>query len=431
MSNRRTLVVGTTPDYIDLIRQCFPGRSLFLTDVQDRAGAVEPRPPAPSELLSNLACYDETFTKLREHIDHYGIVLRGIACFDCESMLLAANIAQSMSIPYATPEAIGVCRNKYTCKQMWHEIGLPCPKAGLVGNASEAQAFLHQTGTSAVLKPVAGSGSEYVFPCANDQECVAAFSTIESHLSELRNNANRPLYSRDLSEANTRYPCVMEEFVRGDEYSCDFVIDGDDLQIVRIARKMPASGMSFGTTLAYVVPSDLPHPLTTREFSSQLRSAARALGLERAICMLDFIVRDGKAIMIEMTPRPGGDCLPPLLRRSAGFDMLGFALDFAEGRISSIPHRSEWALLVGLRLFAKAPGTVAEIATEAIQKDERIVEYHIKHGVGHEIAFPPEDYDSRLLGHVIFKPSSADAFNVAEECTAIAALLDVEIRTAP
>ena len=205
--------------------------------------------------------------------------------------------------------------------------------------------------------------------------------------------------------------------------------DRYDKEIVRIARKVPERGSSFGTTLAYVVPATLPPPLSADRFRCQLRNAAQALGLKRAVCMLDFIVCDGEAKMIEMTPRPGGDCLPPLLLRSAGFDMLGFAMDFAGGHVPCIPEPSEWKLLVGLRLFANAAGIIASMDAKALKEDRRVTEYHLQCGPGHEVVLPPEDYDSRVLGHVIFEPSSSD--DMAAECAQIAELLEVEMEQTP
>lgn len=429
MADRSVLVVGTTSDYIDIIRQRFPGRTLFLTDIECRANAIEPAPPAPTELLSDLACGDETLSKLRKHIGQHGIELSGMVCFDCESMMLAANIARALSLPYVSPEAVSVCRSKYECKQLWREMNLPCPQAELVKSAAEAKAFLQKTGGAAVLKPVAGSGSEYVFICSNDDECEKAFSTIESKLSVLRSNPGKPLYSRDLSEAKKQCICVMEEFIQGDEYSCDFVIDGNRLEIIRIARKIHAIGMSFGTTLAYVVPTDLPGTLRTEDLCRQLRAAAQALGLDRAICMIDLMVRDGKALMIEMTPRPGGDCLPSLLMKSGGLDILGLAIDFAEGRFPSIPEKAEWKRLVGLRLFATKSGRITQMNADALLADDRVVEYHAKAGSGHTVVLPPDDYDSRLLGHVIFKPSEPGISAIEKECLEIAGLLKLELKT--
>lgn len=425
MPDRLTLVVGTTSDYIDMIRQRSPRRALFLTDTTERSRAAEPRPREAAEVLCHLQDYGETLAQLRKHLASWKIDLDGIVCFDCESMQLAAQLAEAFSLPYPSPGTVTKCRDKHASKEAWRSRGLPCPHAELVRNPREALSFLQRSNGTAILKPVAGSGSEYVFLCAGTSECRAAFSTIESSVSALGNNPDRPLYSRDRSWTETPHACVMEEVVQGEEYSCDFVLDGGRVDIVRMARKIPARDMPFGTTLAYVVPGALPAPMEIGSFRDQLKSAAQALGLERAICMLDFIVSDGRPVMIEMTPRPGGDCLVPLCLRSAGLDILGFALDFARGGSPRIPPPSEWRPLVGLRLLARTPGTIAELNSEALRKDKRVVEFRVKRRPGHRVVLPPEDYDSWGLGHIIFRPSGGN--KVEEECAEITRLLEIEM----
>jgi len=220
---------------------------------------------------------------------------------------------------------------------------------------------------------------------------------------------------------------AVEEFIEGAEFSCDYILDGDCVEIVRIARKVPARGLPIGTILAYLLPAELPPPIEIEDFRRQLRDAARAVGLERAICMLDFFVRDGEAVLIEIAPRPGGDCLPFLLRRSCGLDILGAALDFAERRPVSIPAPERWRRLVGVRLFASRPGVIREISTASIREDRRALECYLKRGPGHRVILPPENYDSRILGHVIFEPNDFDA--IESECLEIASKLRVEMET--
>jgi hypothetical protein len=143
--------------------------------------------------------------------------------------------------------------------------------------------------------------------------------------------------------------------------------------------------------------------------------------------MLDFIVRGGNAVMIEMAPRPGGDCLPPLLMRSCGMDILGLALDFAAGSPVATSDPSTWRRLAGVRLFASRPGVISRIDANALREDQRVVECHLKRDPGHRVVLPPEDYDSRLLGHVIFEPSAPG--KIEDECFEIAAKLEVEVET--
>jgi biotin carboxylase len=157
--------------------------------------------------------------------------------------------------------------------------------------------------------------------------------------------------------------------------------------------------------------------------------AAAALGIERSICMVDFIVREGNIYLLEMTPRLGGDCLPPLVFHSSGLDMLNLALDFAQELRAAIPPLAEWRPLVGLKLFATRSGVISRISADSLLSDPRVCEVHLRRGVGHHVILPPEDYDSWWLGYAVFEPASSE--NVAEECRELSSKLDVSLETEP
>jgi biotin carboxylase len=173
----------------------------------------------------------------------------------------------------------------------------------------------------------------------------------------------------------------------------------------------------------------LPGSIDIESLKKQLHKAARAIGLNRAICMVDFIVREDKVYLLEMTPRPGGDCIPPLLKQSSGFDILGYALDFAEHHEAALPEPSQWRRLVGLRLFAKHGGVIRKIDTNRVRLDDRVREVYLKRSPGHRVVLPPQDYDSRILGHIIFAPSRPE--DIEADCRELLQTVTVEMEISP
>jgi biotin carboxylase len=427
MSNRRVLVVGTTADYIDIINRRFPQRALFITDINERAKATELTPHPEDELLCDLSSQLEQISaSLQKHLNQWCMELSGIACFDCESMSTAAFIAYSFGLSYPSTEAVLKCRDKYICKQIWRQTELPCPDVELIHSTSDAISFLQRIEGPVVLKPLTGSGSELVFLCSTEDECVVAFKTMRSKLVCHPDSRMYASCVCDGKKVDPRRVFMAEEFVQGDEYSCDFTVDGDHVEIIRIARKILDANNAFGTTLAYLLPSSLPEGLDENIFRDQLRTAAKSLGLNRAICMLDFIIQNNRVFMIELAPRPGGDCLPPLLLNSCGMDILECTLDFAEGH-PFVPDMSmQWRPLVGVRLFSACSGEIEQIDSSALLKDHRVVESHLKRSPGHRVVLPPENYESRLLGHVIFEPTTPE--NIENECLEIASKLKIEMK---
>ena len=423
MPDSRVLVVGTTADYIDLINRRYPGRALFITEVGERQKAREISPSPGSELLFDLRDFAGVQAALVSHLEQWRQTVSGVTSYDCESMELASSLAEHLGLPYPSPDAIRLVRDKLATKRCWQQQGVYGPRAALVTSEKEAVHFAAEVRGPVVLKPLTGSGSELTFRCDRPEDCHPAFRLIKSGLAR---RANTRMYASS-SRTDLQPMIEIEEWIEGPEYSCDFIIDGETVQVIRVAAKLHSTRMPFGTTLAYLLPARLPGDLTEISLADKLREAALAVGIKRAVCMVDFIVREGRPYFLELTPRPGGDCLPPLIMRSCGLDMLGVALDLAEGKPISVPPASQWTHLVGLRLFARASGRIRRLDASAVMAHPTVIECYFKRTPGHVVTLPPEDYDSWLLGHIIFRPSS---YRLLEpECLALASRIIIETET--
>jgi biotin carboxylase len=269
----------------------------------------------------------------------------------------------------------------------------------------EAVRFFEQIDRPVVIKPLTGSGSELVFLCESVVDCMRAFRTLSIRLAD---HCNARMYAPvKLGEEiiNPRNTFVIEEHIRGREFSCDFILDEGHVEIIRIARKIQAKEKPLGTIQAYVLPSVLAGKIDTGRFREQLLNASTALGLTRTIAMVDFIIRGQTAYLLELTPRPGGDCLPDMMRHSSGFDIIGASLDFAEGKSVTVPPPDAWRRIVGTRLFASRDGILRDIDTAEVKRDRRVLAVLLKRQPNDVIILPPDDYESWLLGTVIFKPS--------------------------
>jgi biotin carboxylase len=415
----KVLVVGTTADYIDWIRRSCPGRAVFLTDPKVRRQAQELCPAAAEEILCDLSDYDRSRQVIQRHLDQNGFRLEGIACYDCESMELAAHLGQSYDLPYPSIQAVNNCRNKFLSKTLWQAHDLHTPKARIIRSETEAAHFFQEFGGLCVLKPLSGSGSELIYRCDSIQEC-------EHNYREIRNGLNRSGDNRLFRSLSAPEPAILaEEFIAGNEYSCDFVIDKERVEIIRITRKIISAEGPFGTALGYLLPGILPAETDEPELCQTLYRSAAALGLRRAICMLDFMIDNGRIVLLEMAPRPGGDCLPFLLRHCYHLDVLKLLLDFSRQRPLRLNRRLELPPSVGLRLHARQSGILKKIDSHRLQSDARISEIHLTRQTGHLIKMPPDDYDSWLLGHIIFEPDGDS--EVESQCLALLDKLIVEI----
>ncbi|MFZ5563644.1 MAG: ATP-grasp domain-containing protein [Thermodesulfobacteriota bacterium] len=416
-ADTRVLVVGTTPDYVDWICRADPGRALFITEPALRRDAREPAPGPRDEILCDLARPDHLFAALLAHLRKWNIEIDGVACFDCESLPPAAFLAQKLGLNFVSPQAVAACRDKQTSKTLWKKNGIFCPIVAPIFKEAEAVEFFTKNGVC-VLKPAFGAGSELVFRCDTRESCRRAFDLISKGL--LRRSGHR-LY-RNTGDAA---PIIAETCVNGPEFSCDFFVESGRATLIRLAKKIPAPpGSPFGTTLAYVLVEALPG-IDNAALARNMADGASALGISRSLCMADFIVHEGRPALLEMTPRPGGDCLPPLIRHALDIDTLLLALDVAQHRPLSLADCPPPRLMAGLRFHARQEGVLTRADWSAIAGDPRVREVLPVRHPGDKIFLPPRDYDSFLLGSAVFAPAGPDT--LAEECAGLLNRLIVEI----
>jgi biotin carboxylase len=418
-ADRRVLVVGTTADYIQWIRSCRPGQVLFLTDPAIRREADEPGPSAGEELLCDLADADQVRDALDGHLEKWQMALDGIACYDCESMALAARLARAYALPYPGIQAVDNCRDKYRSRVLWRNHGLDVPEVRRIDSVDDAIGFFRKTGGPCVLKPLSGSGSELIFRCDSQADCDRCYRRIHQGMERRRDHR---LYQ---PQAGGAFAIIAETFVGGEEYSCDFVLQDDRVTPIRLAQKVRFPQDPFGTAKAYILPGTWPEAIDPGQFERVLYQSARALGLERAVCMLDFIVKDERMVLLELAPRPGGDCLPSLVRRCYGLDVLQMMLDFARQLPIDVDPPPNHPPMVGLRLHAEKEGVLASIDTRDLRQDPRVQEIQLNRQPGHRIKRPPEDYDAWLLGHVIFVPDPHT--DIGAQCRTLCDMLTIEV----
>ncbi len=412
----RVLVVGTTPDYIDWIRNSSPGSALFLTEARTRRNSSDPLPEPGEEILCNLADLKTAQQLIREHLQRWEIKLSGVVCFDCESLPAASDLAKEFELVFPSADAINNCRSKYDSKALWKKYGVSCPNYQIISSAEDAWAFIENNNGSCVLKPVFGSGSELTFRCRSREDCQKAVDLFY-HRHQNAAPSNSP--------TDSKWPLILaESWVNGKEYSCDCLIENGRAEIIRFTAKISSPSAPFGTTLGYTLASP-PGDTAAFSLSDELFKAADALGIKRAICMADFMVDDKGVCFLEMTPRLGGDCIPHLIRSVHRVDMLVLALDFARGKRISQTTFGSRCRGIGLRIFAENEGVLCSITTNSLDKDPRILEIRITRKAGHKITLPPDDYDSWLLGYIIFKPD--EKVEIERQCIEITKSIQMEI----
>jgi len=426
--NRSVLIVGTTPDYVVKLYERYPNSLLFLTDIRFKEDPLLKKLPPSSMIFASLENSEEACRRAHEFLKAGLAAPDGIACFDCDSLLLASRLGSELGLRFPAWEAIARCRSKFESKKIWTGRGVASPIASIASSLPETIDFFKSHGENMVLKPLAGSGSELLFHCRDESGVTKAVSILEEELPKRRGN---PLFRPFPNPPGDSLidPCccwVAEEFISGPEFSCDFVLQEGDVFFIRETGKIKATDKPFGSVLAYTFPPRYPAGFQKRVLKEVLKKATNSLGFDWGYFMVDFILHQGTPILIEMTPRPGGDSIPELVRAATGLDTLALYLDFVQGDFKepkelSLPPES----FASLNFFAPMEGKIQVLDGRKVQASPHVRKLFFKKQVGDRVILPPKDYDNRLLGYCIIEVTPG--LDLVAETQRLQELLEVGI----
>lgn len=422
------LVAWTTPDYVSRLQHRHPEEVYFVVDSRFKDSPDIECLDRSAVIFTGFEDLRQALRSIKQDLLSKNLSPKGVACFDCDALVPASFLARDLGLPFPDTNAIVRARNKYEAGRLWKQRGIPSPSVLLVSGLEDTLEGFRRMQRNVVLKPVSGSGSELVFHCRSEEEVVESFRIMER---ELPLRASNPLFQPLPSPAgetlvDPRRVWIVEEFVSGPEFSCDFLLEDERITVIRETGKIKSSAQTFGSILAYTYPPVYPEGLSSAPLCDILHRAAGALGFTWGHFMVDFILQNGHPIIIEMTPRPGGDSIPDLLETATGIDLLELHLNFvAAGFHPSKLPSPPGERFASINLFAARKGKIVWIDPSPVIAHPRVRAVFLRKRAGDMILLPPESYDHRLLGHAIVSLDSEE--DILTFSTQLEGLLKVKI----
>ena len=192
-------------------------------------------------------------------------------------------------------EAARNFRDKGRMKDVLARAGVPCARHARVTDPDAAWEFARRTGFPLVVKPAAGAGAKGTFRVADADGLEAALA------------ASRPAPER---------PTVLEEFVRGEEFSFDTVsIRGRPVwHSLSIYRPSPLEVVETPwIQWCVLIPREVDHPRYDDVRHVAFRALA-ALGMGTGLSHMEWFRRpDGAVLVSEVGARPPGAQITSLI----------------------------------------------------------------------------------------------------------------------
>ena len=302
------------------------------------------------------------------------------------SMNVMGRIHDELNLSGVSRKQAVVATNKHLMREAFKKGDAPSPISILAKSAEDAwEQFMAMPG-DAILKPSRNSGSRGI----------AKVSKGSNGVSEVSKEDFYKLYDIALEESRDN-SVLIEQFIEGPEFSVEIIVWEGKVNVLTVTDKKTTEAPHF-VELGHNQPSCFPEETVALIKDAAVRGV-KALGVDKCACHAEVKVQDGKAYLMEIGARMGGDFISTVLTRlSTGIDMVAAAIDCA---LNIKPDLTPKAAPQGvcIRYFCPKPGKLVSISNTEVLDDPRVHEWEIYHQVGDEI---PEVTSSRCRsGHVI------------------------------
>lgn len=322
--------------------------------------AVDGNPKAPGFNVADKAiCADivneETMLKIArdEHVD--GVIH---PCSEV-SMAVMGRINDELGLSGISREQAICATNKHLMRKAFEKGNAPSPKSILAQDAEDAWSRLqNEFDTDAILKPSRNSGSRGIAKVSRNMDKGDFIRAYDEALSE----------SRDHS-------VLIEQFIKGPEFSIEMIVWQGEIHVLTVTDKKTTGAPHF-VELGHNQPSCFS-ATDVETLKAAAVAGVRALGVNNCACHAEAKLMNGKAYLMEVGARLGGDFISTeLTHLSTGIDMVAAAIDVALGVEPDLSAKEE-PKGVCIRYFCPKPGKLVSILNTEVLNNPHVYLWEI------------------------------------------------------
>lgn len=311
------------------------------------------------------------------------------------SMNVMGRINDELGLAGISKEQAIRSTNKHLMRKAFEKGNAPSPKSILTSSAEDAwNHFCNEFDAIAILKPSRNSGSRGIAKIEKNMTKERFFMLYDIAFNE----------SRDKS-------VLIEQFIEGPEFSVEIIVWNNVVNVLTVTDKKTTGAPHF-VELGHSQPSCFPEEIVKIVKDAAI-AGVKSLGVNACACHAEVKVQNGKAYLMEIGARMGGDFISTVLTiLSTGIDMIEASVNCALGIEPNLKPRDK-QLGACIRYFCPMPGKLISISNTEILNNARIYDSEIYCKVGDKI---PEVTSSLCRsGHVIVTEESPQkAIELAE-----------------
>lgn len=285
----------------------------------------------------------------------------GIMSFACDpGVVTAAYVAEQMGLPNVGPyKSVCILQNKGLFREFLTKNGFTVPTAKGYKNIDEALNDADMFHWPVIVKPTDSAGSKGV-----------------NRVDDPKNLKESIEYALSFSHSDE---FIIEDFITQHGYSSDtdsFSVNGELKFVSFNSQRFDRDAKNPYTPAAYSWPSSMTAE-HQEELKNEIQRLIKLLGMKTAVYNIETREgTDGKAYIMELSPRGGGNRLSECLRYATGVDMITnmvkYSVDLPLDEITQKPYDGCWAEII---LHSDEPGIFKklwisdEIADNVVERD--------------------------------------------------------------
>lgn len=285
-------------------------------------------------------------------------------------VVTAAYVAEKMGLPFqCSYEAACILQDKYRFRQFLRDNGFNCPNAKGYTNAEEALKDVDYFNWPVIVKPVDSAGSKGVSRVDDPEKLLDAitYALSESHNGHF----------------------IIEDFLEKRGFSAgseSFVVDGKLLYNGFYDQYFDKNAVNPYTPSAEVWPSIMEQKYQN-EIKSELQRLFTLLGVTTGLFNVECrVCTNGKAYLMEVSPRAGGNRLAEMLNYAADVNINEAETKKAVGlqvvNMHEPNYKGHFAILV---LHSEKEGIFQKIEIETTFREKHVIEEEIRISVGDKV----------------------------------------------
>ena len=285
-------------------------------------------------------------------------------------VVTAAYVAEKMGLPFqCSYEAACILQDKSRFRQFLRDNGFNCPNAKGYDNAEDALKDVDFFNWPVIVKPVDSAGSKGVTKVDDKSKLKEA---IEFALSESHNGY-----------------FIVEDFLEKNGFSVgseSFVVDGKLLYNGFYDQYFDKNATNPYTPSAEVWPSVMEQKYQD-EIKSELQRLFTLLDVKTGLFNVECrVCTNGKAYLMEVSPRAGGNRLAEMLNYAADVNIneaeTRKAVGLPIGDMHEPTYKGHFAILV---LHSEKEGHFKSVEIERNFKEKHVIEEEIRLSVGDKV----------------------------------------------